>query len=191
MNLADDKRRARSEAAKRRGAAHLLLHEEAGLGLAQRGLPFARQPEQRIISGFFPYKSEISLLPLLARLQGEGWVTAMPIVVGEGVPLVFRAWAPGEATVPGIWEIPMPPETAAEVLPDVLLVPMLAFDRQGYRLGYGGGFYDRTLEKLRKLKKVTAIGVAYAAQEMAEVPRGPYDQPLDWIMTEKATSRCG
>ena len=159
--------------------------------LAERGLPFAREARHQIISGFFPYKSEISLLPLLTRLHGEGWVTAMPVVIGEGLPLVFRAWAPGEPTVPGIWDIPMPLVTAEEVLPDVLLMPMLAFDRRGWRLGYGGGFYDRTLEKLRKLKQVTAIGVAYAAQEMAEVPRGPHDQPLDWIMTEKATTRCG
>ena len=191
MNLADDKRRARSEAAKRRAAAHLLLHEEAGSALAEGGLPFARQPEQRTVSGFFPYKSEISLLPLLARLHGEGWVTAMPVVIGEGLPLVFRAWAPGEPTVPGIWDIPVPLVTAEEVLPDVLLMPMLAFDRKGFRLGYGGGFYDRTLAKLRKLKQVAAIGVAYAAQEMAEVPHGDFDQPLDWIMTEKATIKCG
>jgi 5-formyltetrahydrofolate cyclo-ligase len=128
---------------------------------------------------------------LLTRLLGEGWATAMPAVIGEGLPLVFRAWAPGEPAVPGIWEISVPLETAPEVLPDVLLVPMLAFDRQGYRLGYGGGFYDRTLEKLRSLKKVTAIGVAYAAQEMSEVPHGEFDQPLDWIMTEKATTKCG
>lgn len=191
MDLADDKRRARSEAAKRRGAAHLLLHEKAGPALAKRGLPFARETQQRIVSGFFPYKSEISLLLLLARLHGEGWVTSMPVVMGEGLPLVFRAWAPGEPTAPSIWDIPVPLVTAEEVLPDVLLMPMLAFDRRGWRLGYGGGFYDRTLEKLRKLKQVTAIGVAYAAQEMAEVPHGPYDQRLDWIMTEKATTQCG
>ncbi|MGQ0486640.1 MAG: 5-formyltetrahydrofolate cyclo-ligase [Hyphomicrobiales bacterium] len=191
MNLPDDKRRARSEAAKRRAAAHLALHKVAGPALAQRGLPFARQPQQRTISGFFPYKSEISLLPLLGLLHGEGWVTAMPVVIGEGLPLVFRAWAPGDPTMPGIWDIAAPLETAAEVSPDVLLVPMLAFDRRGYRLGYGGGFYDRTLGKLRALKRIMAIGVAYAAQEMAEVPHGEFDQPLDWIMTEKATTKCG
>ena len=191
MNLPDDKRRARSEAAKRRAAAHGLLHETAGLELAKRGLPFARQPEQRVVSGFSPYKSEISLLPLLTRLHGEGWVTAMPVVIGENLPLAFRAWAPGEPTVPGIWDIPVPPESAAEVVPDVLLVPMLAFDRRGYRLGYGGGFYDRTLFKLRALKKIVAIGVAYAAQEMAAVPRAPYDQPLDYVMTEKDLFTCG
>jgi 5-formyltetrahydrofolate cyclo-ligase len=92
--------------------------------------------------------------------------------------------------VPGIWNIPVPPETSPEVLPDVLLVPMLAFDRRGYRLGYGGGFYDRTLVKLRALKPVLAVGVAYAAQEVAEVLRAPYDQPLDYVMTEAGTFAC-
>ena len=89
----------------------------------------------------------------------------------------------------GIFKVP--PEEAPEVLPDVLLVPLLAFDREGFRLGYGGGFYDRTLEKLRALKKVTAIGIAYAGQEMDTVPRDAFDQRLDWIMTEKETFKCG
>ncbi|MEI2686726.1 MAG: 5-formyltetrahydrofolate cyclo-ligase [Cypionkella sp.] len=112
-------------------------------------------------------------------------------MIAPGMPLVFRAWSPGEALVPGVWDIPVPLETAAEVLPDVLLVPMLAFDRAGYRLGYGGGFYDRTLEKLRKLKAVVAIGVAYRAQMVEEVPRGGHDAPLDYVMTEEETIRCG
>jgi len=85
----------------------------------------------------------------------------------------------------------VPPETAAGLLPDVLLVPMLAFDREGFRLGYGGGFYDRTLEKLRAVKKIVAIGVAYHAQMMDEVPRGPHDAPLDYVMTEQETFACG
>ena len=84
----------------------------------------------------------------------------------------------------------MPEETAPEVLPDVLLVPLLAFDSRGYRLGYGGGFYDRTLEKLRALKKVTAVGVAYQAQMTDEVPLGEHDAPLDYVMTEEGTFRC-
>jgi len=87
--------------------------------------------------------------------------------------------------VPGIWDIPIPPQGTEEVYPDLLLIPMLAFDRQGFRLGYGGGFYDRTLAMLRNMKPVTAIGVAYAAQEMSEVPHAAYDQPLVWIMTER------
>jgi 5-formyltetrahydrofolate cyclo-ligase len=191
MTLADVKRGARGEAARTREAAHAELHELAKWALAARGLPFPKGEGERVISGFFPFRSEISTLPLLNRLIAEGCTAAMPVVLGEGLPLLFRRWVPGEATVPGVWKIPVPPETSPEVLPDVLLVPMLAFDRKGYRLGYGGGFYDRTLVKLRALKKVVAIGVAYSAQEVAEVPRADYDQPLDWIMTEKETLKCG
>ena len=191
MDLAEMKRRARGEASKTRAEAHRLLQADAGGALAARGLPVELTAQRQIVSGFFPYKSEISTVPLLTRLAGEGWSVALPIVVGQGLPLVFRAWQPGDATVPGIWGIPMPPESNPEVLPDVLLVPMLAFDRAGYRLGYGGGFYDRTLEKLRKLKPVVAVGVAYSAQEVDAVPHGAHDQPLNFIMTEKATLTCG
>lgn len=191
MDIAAVKRRARGEASKQRAAAHELLHHTAKRELAARGLPFAKGPQQSVISGFFPYKSEISTLPLLTRLHGDGWKLAMPVVMGEGLPLTFRLWAPGEPTVAGIWNIPVPAETSPEVLPDVLLVPMLAFDAKGYRLGYGGGFYDRTLVKLRALKPIVAIGVAYSNQEVPEVPRAAYDQPLDYIMTEKDTFTCG
>ena len=90
----------------------------------------------------------------------------------KGAPLNFRAWTPGEPTVPGRFGIPVPPDTAGRVLPDVLLVPMLAFDRARVRLGYGGGFYDRTLACCGRLKPIVAVGIAYAAQEVAAVPRG-------------------
>ena len=128
-------------------------------------------------------------MPLIARLAGEGWRTALPVVVGRNLPLVFRAWALGEPTMAGRWSIAMPLATAAEVEPDVLLVPMLAFDAAGFRLGYGGGFYDRTLAALRAVKPVIAVGVAFAAQEVAEVPRGRHDEPLDWILTEAGPKR--
>lgn len=190
MDLAEVKRRARGQAAKRRGEAHLMSGETAPLILARRGLPFEQPPDRRTVSAFHPYKDEISTLPLLGVLASEGWATALPVVVGPGQPLVFRLWAPGSPTVPGIWNIPMPPEESAVAEPDVLLVPLLAFDRQGYRLGYGGGFYDRTLAMLRAKKPVIAIGVAYAGQEMPAIPRGSFDQPMDWIMTERETLRC-
>jgi 5-formyltetrahydrofolate cyclo-ligase len=185
--LAEQKKVARSAAMKARAIAHEKVGAAAGLALAKRGLPCDHRMGRRIASGFQPYKSEISVLPLIAKLVADGWTTALPIVVAKGEPLIFRQWHPGDETVPGTWDIPMPPESAPEVEPDLLLVPMLAFDRHGYRLGYGGGFYDRTLELLRRHKPVTAIGIAYAAQEVEEVPRGPHDQPLDWIMTEESS----
>jgi 5-formyltetrahydrofolate cyclo-ligase len=184
-DLVDQKRRARTAANAARMQAHKSLGERAGLMLAQHELPIARNDGFACVSGFYPYQVEINVLPLLARLVSEGWQTALPVVMAKGEPLAFRAWAPGEPTGRGIWDIHIPLETAADVRPDVLLVPMLAFDRRGYRLGYGGGFYDRTLSELRKLKPVAAIGVAYAGQEMDEVPVTSYDEPLDWILTER------
>jgi 5-formyltetrahydrofolate cyclo-ligase len=185
------KKAARISAASVRNAAHDVLKDSAPLALAARGLPVLRNSRNQIVSVFHPYLSEISTLPLLAKLVGEGWTTALPIVVGKELPLIFRRWVPGDAMISGLWDIQIPAETAPEVEPDVLLVPMLAFDHKGYRLGYGGGFYDRTLAKLRAFKKITAIGVAYAGQEMDAVPHDTHDQPLDWIMTEKKTFKCG
>lgn len=191
MELAEEKRLARQAAGRRRAEAHAALKDVAGEALATRGLPADLSGTPGIVSGFMPYKSEITTLPLLTRLGAEGWQTCLPVVVAADQPLLFRAWAPGEPLVPGVWDIPVPPQTAPELLPDVLLVPMLAFDPLGYRLGYGGGFYDRTLEKLRSLKKVVAIGVAYAAQMVDGVPCGEHDAPLDHVMTERETFACG
>jgi len=148
-------------------------------------------PAGATVAGFLAYRTEIDVLPLMARLVADGAVTALPVVTGKGQPLVFRRWQPGEPLEEAHFGIHVPPATAEEVDPDVLLVPMLAFDRHGYRLGYGGGFYDRTLERLRALKPVTAIGVAFAGQEVAEVMRGDHDQPLDWILTERGVIRPG
>ena len=163
----------------------------AGAALAARGLPVARDSNNRVVSAFHSFGTEISTTELFEKLVRDGWVTALPIVVAKNTPLIFRQWAPGEPLISGRWDIQVPPDSAPEVQPDVLLVPMLAFDHKGYRLGYGGGFYDRTLAKLRAIKKVTAIGIAYASQEIDMVPRDDLDQPLDWIMTEQETFKCG
>lgn len=190
MDIAEVKRKARTAASKRRAEAHEILKDTAGLAMAKRGLPAGLDLAAGIVSGFIPYKSEITTVPMLSRLRRDGWQTCLPIVIAQEEPLVFRAWAPGDPLVPGAWDIPVPVDSAPEVLPDVLLVPMLAFDRKGFRLGYGGGFYDRTLEKLRELKKVVAIGVAYHAQMVDEVPVGIHDAPLDYVMTEQETFAC-
>jgi 5-formyltetrahydrofolate cyclo-ligase len=191
MDIAEVKRKARNAASKRRAAAHEALKDSAGIALAERGLPQGLPFAKGIVSGFIPYKSEITTIPLLNALRRQGWQTCLPVVIAQEQPLVFRAWQPGDPLVPGVWDIPIPPPEVPEVLPDVLLVPMLAFDRRGYRLGYGGGFYDRTLEKLRAIKTVIAIGVAYHAQMVDEVPLGAHDAPLDYVMTEEETFACG
>jgi 5-formyltetrahydrofolate cyclo-ligase len=191
MDLAEIKRKARGAASRTRAMAHEQFKDLAGPALAERGLPEEIESTPGVVSGFIPYKSEITTVPLMNALRRKGWKTCLPVVIAPEQPLIFRAWEPGDKLVPGVWDIPIPQESAEEVLPDVLLVPMLAFDRAGYRLGYGGGFYDRTLEKLRALKKVTAIGVAYQAQLVDQVPVGPHDAPLDYILTEHETLTCG
>ena len=190
INLVEIKKQARVQATAIRKIAHAEWSGRAPLALAAHAFPVAPTVSQKIISGFFPYQSEIDTRPLLGKLAGDGWTTCLPIVIANGEPLLFRRWLPGEPTVPGVWGIPRPPETSPELEPDVLIIPLLAFDRKGFRLGYGGGFYDRTLEKLRTLKKIIAIGVAYAAQELDDVPHGGHDQPLNYIMTEREVIKC-
>ena len=144
-------------------------------------------PAGAIIAGYWPMGDEMDPRPALLAFAARGHRLALPVTPRRGLPLTFRAWAPGEALRPG----PMgtsEPADGALVNPDWLLVPLLAFDRAGRRLGYGGGYYDRTLAGLPGAK---AIGIAYAGQEMAEVPAGPQDFRLPLIATEAGVIFCG
>lgn len=138
-----------------------------------------------VVAGYWPLGDEIDPRPLMAALAGLGCRLALPVVVSRAAPLEFRVWAAGDVLEAGPHGTAHPPETAPRLCPDVLLVPLLGFDRGGWRLGYGGGYYDRTLESLRENAQVRAIGLAFAAQEMAAVPRDGHDQPLDAIATER------
>jgi 5-formyltetrahydrofolate cyclo-ligase len=137
-----------------------------------------------------PLRSEINPLPLMRRLADAGAALALPVVAGRGKPLIMRTYRWGEPLVAGVWGIREPPPTAPEVPPDLLLVPLLAFDRAGARLGYGAGYYDMTIAALRARKPVTAVGVAFAAQELAQVPTGPRDARLDLVLTEREIIDC-
>jgi 5-formyltetrahydrofolate cyclo-ligase len=156
----------------------------AAQAIADRGLPIDLKPGV-IVSGFSPLKSEISPLPLLRRLADAGARLALPVVVGRGQPLVMRAWSFGAPLDAGVWGIRQPPADAAEVFPDILIVPLLAFDRRGHRIGYGAGYYDMTIARLRAMKPITTIGIAFAAQEIAAVPATPRDARLDLVLTER------
>jgi 5-formyltetrahydrofolate cyclo-ligase len=138
-----------------------------------------------IISGFMPLKSEINPLPLLQKLAEAGARLALPAIAGRGMPLIMRAWEFGAPLDRGQWGIREPKPDAPEVEPDILLVPLLAFDRAGYRLGYGAGYYDMTIHRLRALKPVTAVGIAFAAQEVPKIPTTPRDERLDLVLTER------
>ncbi len=173
----------RRAATARRDALPAAERMAAALAIAERGLPVEVTPGI-VISGFSPLKSEISPLPLLRRLADAGAGLALPVVAGRGRPLTMRAWSFGAALVSGVWGIREPPADAPEVFPDILIVPLLAFDRRGHRIGYGAGYYDMTIARLRAMKPVTAIGIAFAAQEIAAVPATPRDARLDLVLTE-------
>ncbi len=158
--------------------------------VAAHGIAFANAPADAIVSGFLPIGKELDPLPLMLRLANEGYSLALPVMQGRGEPLLFRHWLPGDPTTEVSWGIREPLGSAPEVDPDVMLVPLLAFDAAGHRLGYGGGYYDRTLAVARAARKIVAIGLAYDVQEVPAVPRLDFDQRLDWVLTPSGARRC-
>jgi 5-formyltetrahydrofolate cyclo-ligase len=166
----------------------------AAQAIAEQGLALVselrRGAPQAVVSAFASMPDELNVWPLLRRLNAAGIPLALPVVVGKGRPLLFRAWTPGDAMNKGVWDIPEPKPERPAVEPDILLVPLLAFDGEGRRLGYGGGFYDRTLAGLRARKAIVAVGLAYDAQRIDEVPHLDYDQQLDWVLTPSGPMRC-
>jgi 5-formyltetrahydrofolate cyclo-ligase len=180
--VSQEKAELRREAAARRDALPADMRKAAAEAIASRAFPFAIAPGT-IVSGFMPLKSEINPLPLLKKLAEAGASLALPKIAGRGKPLILRAWH-GEPLDAGQWGIREPKPEAAEVEPDILLVPLLAFDRTGHRIGYGAGYYDMTIARLRSLKAVTAVGIAFAAQEISAVPTTERDARLDFVLTE-------
>jgi 5-formyltetrahydrofolate cyclo-ligase len=174
----------RKDALIRRDAIPAAERVQAVEAIAARTFPLAVKPGT-IVSGFMPLKTEINPLPLLRKLAGAGARLALPAIDGRGKPLIMRAFAFGDELASGQWGIREPKAEAPEVTPDILLVPLLAFDRHGHRIGYGAGYYDMTIAKLRAIKPVIAAGIAYAAQEIAEVPVTPRDARLDLVLTER------
>jgi 5-formyltetrahydrofolate cyclo-ligase len=137
-----------------------------------------------VVSGFWPMPGEIDTRPLLAALYGRGHVVLLPETPPRARPLIFRHWHPAADMLPERFGTHRP--DGAVGVPEVLFVPLVAFDRRGYRVGYGGGYYDRTLAELPGAR---AIGVAFAAQELDEVPVGPHDRQLHAVVTERGVIR--
>ena len=156
----------------------------AAQAMAKRALPFEIAPGT-VISGYSPIRNEIDPAPLLRKLAEQGAKLALPVVLARGKSLVFRAWSPNDRLMLGPLGIPEPSPAAAEVIPDIMLVPLAAFDREGHRIGYGAGHYDFTLAHLRKAKVITAVGTAFSVQEIKAVPALPHDVALDYVLTEK------
>lgn len=178
MTLAARKDAARKAAFARRKAAH-----EQGQGTTSflsevladyRGVPLA---------GYMPMRSEIDPLAAMKDAAAHG-VVGVPVIIGAGQPLKFRAWSPKVAMIAGEFGARIP-QSGDWIVPEILIVPLVAFDRNGGRLGYGGGFYDRTLEGLRAQRPTLAIGFAYADQAADDLPLEATDQLLDMIVTER------
>ncbi len=182
-SVADQKRELREAAIARRDLMPPDDRVRAARKIAASPLPVA-VPKGTIVSGFSPINTEFNPIPLMRRLFDAGARLALPKVMGRGKPLSLRAWSFGEPLVSGVWGIREPGPEAPEVAPDILLVPFAAFDRAGYRIGYGAGYYDMTLAALRAKKKIVALGLGFAAQEVEKVPVEAHDQKLDFILTE-------
>jgi 5-formyltetrahydrofolate cyclo-ligase len=147
-------------------------------------LPLEKLPKFTVVSGYRPQGAEIDPGPLMRRLQGEGARLCLPVSISREAPLTFRAFDAETTLVPDAFGIPSPPLEAEALTPDLVIAPLMAFDRSGARLGQGAGHYDRTLENLRAGGQVFVLGLAFAGQEVARVPAEPHDQRLDAILTE-------
>jgi 5-formyltetrahydrofolate cyclo-ligase len=183
MTLGELKAAARKSAFAARKDAFARGQGQAAAILADFLAPHAARP----LAGYMAMRTEIDPLDAMAAHAGP---VGVPVITGAGQPLRFREWGPGCALIEGEFGARIPAE-GAWLEPEVLIVPLLAWDRRGYRLGYGGGFYDRTLERLRSRHPTLAVGFAFAAQEVPEVPTEPVDQPLDAIITEEGVLTFG
>jgi 5-formyltetrahydrofolate cyclo-ligase len=182
-DLSQEKSKVRTAVLALRDAMPAVARQTAAETIAARGLPIELAPGS-IVAGFMPMKTEISPLPLLRKLADAGATLALPCIAGRGHPLIMRAFAFGDKFKAGQWGIREPLPEAPEVAPDIVIVPLAAFDRTGNRIGYGAGYYDMTLAALRAKKKVIAIGMAFAVQEIPVVPATDRDERLDFVLTE-------
>lgn len=186
MSVQTAKKAARKAASRTRTQAAKSVGDEGAYLFADNFLRHISAGEGDVVSGYLPIGSELDVRRALGKSVSQGAEICMPVVVKEAEPLIFRRWREGDALIEESFGTRAPAPSSPECVPTILVVPMLAFDRQGYRLGYGGGFYDRTLMALRAAGPVIAVGAAYADQEVSSVPHDDLDQPLDFIVTERA-----
>ncbi len=145
-------------------------------------LPLIHALDRKIIGFYWPFKGEFDPRRLVREIQAsDGWYAVLPVVLARNAPMEFRHWTPGADMEPGIWNIPVP-KTTETALPDLVLAPLVGFDRANYRLGYGGGYFDRTLGALRP--RPLAIGIGFELSRLDSVHPQPHDVPMDFIVTE-------
>lgn len=182
-NIVAIKRELRDRQKARREAALAALGASINDDLVREGVALLGDRSLGVVSGYYPMAGEIWPLRLMGALKAKGHSLALPVMQGKSDPLLFRAWAPGDELIAGVWGIRQPAPSQPAVLPDILLVPLLAFDARGWRLGYGGGYFDRTLRDLRRRKPILAVGIGLDELEVDAVPHLDYDERLDWILT--------
>lgn len=187
---ADEKARIRRAALERRAGVGEAAREAFAERLAVEGVAIARRAFVRTVAVFWPIGTEPDTLMLLAALDYHDFIPALPVTGAQGRPLAFRRWREGDPLVEGPMRIPEPSPRLPLAYPDLVFTPAAAFDRRGYRVGYGGGFYDVTLAAMRSRRPVPAIGIAYACQEVERIPEEDHDQPLDFVLTEKELIDC-
>lgn len=189
---AAEKARLRAEVLKRRADMGPEARAAASVLAAGHAPALLGAVQGRIVSLFAPFRDEIDTAPLAAALWQAGAEVALPVVVDRAAPLLFRRWRPGDVLEPvGAYRIPTPFADQPELVPQDLIVPLAAFDRRGYRIGYGAGHYDRTLAMLRAKGPVRAFGFAFACQEVAQVPAETHDERVDGMITEEGVFTCG
>ena len=186
MSATPSKAELRAAALAKRDALNDDERAAAALAVAKRGLPFEIAPGT-VVSGYSPIRTEIDPVPLMRKIAEQGALLALPAVMARGQSLTFRAWSPNDRMVMGPLGILEPSPAAAELMPDIMLVPLAAFDRLGHRIGYGAGHYDHTFAHLRKTKAVRGVGLAFAAQQIKAVPALAHDVALDYVLTETRT----
>ncbi|NQU60979.1 MAG: 5-formyltetrahydrofolate cyclo-ligase [Rhodospirillales bacterium] len=187
MTINDDKQDLRLRAKEKRSQAVADAGSEAAVRLVGNFIHAASSFPQTdsAVAAYWPMANEIDVRPLMKELHGQDRAVALPVVAGAAKPLIFRRWVPGMELEEGGFGTHHPGPEAPEIIPGILLVPLLAFDAQGFRLGWGGGFYDRTLAELRAAGTVLAVGVAYSGQKVDRVPKDSHDEALDWIITDR------
>ncbi len=188
MTTAEAKVGMRKAARLRRAALARAVGPGSAAAAASHFLAAIALEPDAVVSGYWPVGDEFDVRTLLERLVEAGHACGLPVVAGKGKPLVFRRWQPGDVLRPATLGIPVPPPESEEIVPTVALVPLLAFDDRGYRLGYGGGFYDMTIRALRAQGSFTAVGVGFAGQRIDLVPIDDHDERLDWLLTEQGAT---
>lgn len=186
---APDKKALRREALAKRADVHLTRGPEASFLIAKQVL--GAIPVGSVVAGYWAIGNELDLGPTMAALSGRGDTLALPVTGERGTPLVFRKWVPGQPLEKGPMGTSHPAPSAPEITPNVILLPLVSFDAKGTRIGYGAGFYDRTLKQLRQKGQLVAWGVAFDEQELPSLPADSGDEPMDGILTDRRVIRLG